>query len=96
MGYVEVCLELPQIAAFHEDVLMLVIDDSPYTKRVPVVKGTLHTDRALALITEEEIAKLGRAWHRGHLSTLLTLKLAQVAREMEKEELFDLIRVRVM
>ena len=47
MGYVEVHLDLPQIATFHEDVLMLVIDDSPYTKRVPVAIGTLHTDSTL-------------------------------------------------
>ena len=44
MEHVEVYLDLPQIAGFHEDILMLVIDDSPYTKKVPVAIGTLLID----------------------------------------------------
>ena len=44
MGYVKVHFDLPQIVVFHEDVLMLVTDDGPYIKRVPVATGTLHID----------------------------------------------------
>ena len=33
---------------------MLMIDDSPYTMRVPIQIGTLHIDMALDLATEEE------------------------------------------
>ena len=44
MGYVEVHLDLTQFAAFHEDILMLVIDHSLCTKRMPVAIGTLHID----------------------------------------------------
>ena len=91
VGYVEVHLDLPQITAFHEDILMLVTDNSPYTKRVPVAIGTLHIDLALDLIMEEEIVKLGRAWCRGCLSTLLMLKSDQLI--TEKDELFDLKQV---
>ena len=32
MGYLEVNLKIPDIKAFNEDVLMLVIEDSTYAK----------------------------------------------------------------
>ena len=32
MGYVEVNLKIPEIKAFNEDVLMLVIEDSAYAQ----------------------------------------------------------------
>ena len=38
---------------FDLDVLMLVVDDSPYGMRVPIQIGTLHIDMALDLATEE-------------------------------------------
>ena len=56
-GYVECRLNLPQIEKFNQDVLMLVIDDSPYGARVPIQIGTLHIDMAISLATEEEHTK---------------------------------------
>ena len=35
-GYIECRLKIPQVEKFDLDVLMLVIDDSPYAMRVPV------------------------------------------------------------
>ena len=35
-GYVELNLDIPEVAKFKEDVLMLVVKDSPYSKKVPV------------------------------------------------------------
>ena len=51
MGYVEVNRKIPEIKTFHEDMLMLVIDDSTYTQYVPVQLGALPIDWTLDLIT---------------------------------------------
>ena len=50
-GYVECRLKLPQIEKFDLDVLMLVLDDSPYGMRVPVQIESLHIDTAIDLAT---------------------------------------------
>ena len=57
-GYVECRLKIPQVKKFDLDVLMLVIDDSPYGMRVPIQIGTIHINMALDLATEEERRKL--------------------------------------
>ena len=68
-GYIECRLKIPQVEKFDLDVLMLVIDDSPYTMRVPVQIGTLHIDMALDLT--EEKRKLNRQWKRAELAASL-------------------------
>ena len=60
--YVKCRLKLPQIEKFDLDVLMLVLDDSPYGTRVPVQIGSLHIDMAIDLDTEVEMQKLSRKW----------------------------------
>ena len=59
---------------FQGDVLILVVDDSRYTQWVPMALGTLHIDRTLDLVTDEEIEHLSTVWRRGRLSMLLTIK----------------------
>ena len=73
-GYVECQLKLPDIEKFDLDVLMLVVDDSPYGMRVPIQIGTLHFDMALDLATEEEKRKLNRQWKRAELAASLHMK----------------------
>ena len=63
-GYVECRSKLPQIEKFDLDVLMLVLDDSPYGMRVPVQIGSLHIDMAIDLATEAEMQKLSHKWER--------------------------------
>ena len=65
LGYTELRLDIPEIAKFNHDVLMMVYPDSKYRHRVPVVIGTLHTDEALDLATYDELASLSRGWKRG-------------------------------
>ena len=60
--YVECRLNLPQIEKFGHDVLMLVIDDSPYGAHVPIQIGTLHIDMAIDLATTKEREKFKRKW----------------------------------
>ena len=94
-GYVECKLRIPQIKKFDLDVLMLVIDDSPYAMRVPVQIGTLHIDMALDLATEEERKKLNRQWRRAELASSLCMKSvdANVEDSSESKNVFDLNNV---
>ena len=73
-GYVELNLDIPEVMKFKEDVLMLVVDDSAYGKRVPVAIGTLHIDMILDVATKEELEKMGQKWERGGLGRKIAMK----------------------
>ena len=94
-GYVECKLKIPQIKKFDLDILMLVIDDSPYAMRVPIQIGTLHIDMALNLATEEERKKLNCQWRRAKLASSLRMKSANanVEGSEEPKNVFDLDNV---
>ena len=77
-GYVEVRMQVPSIAAFDLDVLMLVIPESEYSKRVPVTLGTLHIDEIIHLITDEELRQVDKCWQRGIISQKIAMKTAQL------------------
>ena len=62
IGYVEVNLKIPEIKAYEEDVLMMVMNDSRYGDQVPFAFGTKHTHAALEVITKKEWAELGESW----------------------------------
>ena len=72
-GYVECQLKLPQIEKFDLDVLMLVLDDSPYGMRVPVQIGSLHIDMVIDPATEVEMQKLCCKWERAKMTHLLCM-----------------------
>ena len=74
-GFVECRLKLTTIEKFDIDVLMLVVDDSPYGMRVPIQIGTLHIYLALDLATEEEKRKLNYQWKRAELAASLHMKM---------------------
>ena len=44
LGYVEATLNIPEVKAFQEDCLFLVVNDHSYGKHVPIMIGTLHID----------------------------------------------------
>ena len=88
-GYVECRLKLPQIEKFDLDVLMLVLDDSPYGMRVPVQIGSLHIDMAIDLATEVEMKKLSRKWERAKMAHLLRMGSMTMNDNSNKSE-FDL------
>ena len=85
-GYVEVRMQIPGIAAFDLDVLMLVIPESEYSKRVPVTIGTLHIDEILNLITDEEIRQADKSWQRGIIARKIAIKTAQLK---ENKDILD-------
>ena len=61
-GIVECQLGLPELTGFQKDVLMLVIDDSPYGQRVPVQLGTLHIDMILKAAEQNPTVQLRDSW----------------------------------
>ena len=52
-GYVELRMRVPNVRAFDLNVLMLVIPESEYSRRVPITIGTIHIDEIIDLITDE-------------------------------------------
>ena len=67
-------LDLPEVAKFKEDVLMLVVKDIPYGERVPVAVGTLHIDMVFDAATREELENIGRKWQRRSLGRKIAMK----------------------
>ena len=77
LGFVEVCLGIPEVRAFDQDVLLLIVPDSTHTQSTTITLGTLHIDRAIKLATEEELKNLNKQWQRSLVATKLTMKEAQ-------------------
>ena len=67
LGYVEAQLQVKEISGMDEDSLFLVVSDSNYTKRVPISTGTVHIERCLQLLKEEEIPNLTHPWGKNNL-----------------------------
>ena len=62
LGYEEAALDIPEVKAFDEDCLFLVMNDHNYGKRVPIMIGTLHIDMIIDQAMKEELDKIGIAW----------------------------------
>ena len=60
LGYVEICLRIPEIKAFDNDVLLLIVPDSAHTLHTPITLGTLHIDMAIKLATKKELENLNK------------------------------------
>ena len=78
LGYVEVHLRIPEVKAFDQDVLLLIVPDSVHTQYAPITLGTLHMDMAIKLATEKELKNLNQQWQRSLVATKLTMKEAQI------------------
>ena len=78
LGYVEVHLRIPEVKAFDQDVLLLIIPNSAHTQYTPITLGTLHIDMAIKLATEKELKNLNKQWQRSLVATKLTMKEAQI------------------
>ena len=55
-------MQIPNVRAFDLDVLMLVIPESQYVRKVPVTLGTIHIHKIIGLITNEELHKIDKSW----------------------------------
>ena len=74
----EVHLKIPEVKAFDQDVLELIIPKSAHTQCTPITLGTLHIDMAVRLATEKELKNLNQQWQRSLVATKLTMKEAQI------------------
>ena len=52
--------------------LLLVVSDHKYGKRVPVLIGTQVIDHLVVTITREELQQAGETWKQVHLSTVIS------------------------
>ena len=76
--YVKVHLKIPEVKAFDQDVLLLIIPDSAHTQYTSITLGTLHIDMAIRLATEKELRNLNKQWQRSLVATKLTMKEVQI------------------
>ena len=70
---------------FQNDVLMLVVDDSPYGEEVPIQIGTLHINMILEAAEQNPTAILGDSWERAKLAS--SLKMGRAFAEAEAPEI---------
>ena len=84
MGYVKAYLDIPEIRAFNYPCLFLVLRDSDYGNKCPVIIGTLHIDLILELATKEELSTLTKQWERGSVRTRIQTRLASVSGELDQ------------
>ena len=60
----ETCLRIPEIKAFDNDVLLLIVPDSADTVHTPITLGTLHIDMAIMLATKKELENLNKTMEK--------------------------------
>ena len=71
LGFVEVNLQIPGITNYNEDVVLLVIPTTTYSKMVPVMVGSKIIDKALSLMTAGELAATTMAWRQAHFGAVM-------------------------
>ena len=71
LRYVEVNLQIPGIKGYNEDVLLLVIPTTTYSKAVPAVVGTKIINKALSFMTMGELAKATMTWRQAHFGAVM-------------------------
>ena len=76
LGCAETCLGIPEIRAFDNDVLLLIVPDSAHTIHSPITLETLHIDMTIKLAKKKELENLNKQWKRSLIATQLTMKEA--------------------
>ena len=79
LGYVEATLQIPEVEAFQEDCLFLVVPNHSYGKRVPITIGTLHIDMIIEKAMKQELDKISIAWGRGQLFWQIQTRQVQIS-----------------
>ena len=68
LGYVEDNFRITSIALYKQDILMLVTNYSKYGEGVPVQLGSTVIDKAMGIITPQELYRTSKTWRHTHLS----------------------------
>ena len=82
----EVNLQIPGIRNYNEDVLLLVIPTTTYSKSVLVMVGTKIINKALGLMTVGELAKATMMWRQAHFGAVMlgSLQLSHSSSDKSK------------
>ena len=64
LGCVETHLGMPEIKAFDNDGLLLIVPDSSQTMHTSITLGTLHMGMVIKLATKKELENLNKQWKR--------------------------------
>ena len=72
LGFVEVNLQIPGITNYNEDVLLVVIPTTTYSKIALIVVGSKIIDRALSLMTKGELTKAATMWRQAHFGAVMS------------------------
>ena len=88
-GYFELRMRVPNVRAFDLDVLMLVIPECEYSRRVPITIGTIHIDKIINLITNEELKTASCQWQCGIISRKVVVKQMQLK---ENKDILDQVK----
>ena len=86
LEFVEVNLQILGIRNYNEDVLLLVIPTTTYSKTVPVMVGTKIISKALILMTVGELAKATTMWRQAHFGAVMlgSLQLSHSSSDQSK------------
>ena len=93
LGYVEAALDIPEVKAFHEDCLFLVVNDHNYGKRVPITIGTLHIDMIIDQPMKEELDKISIAWGRGQLFRQIQARQVQIENQDALQKVQGMVKL---
>ncbi|MCG8625928.1 MAG: retropepsin-like domain-containing protein, partial [Proteobacteria bacterium] len=93
LGYVEALLNIPEVPAFEEDCLFLVVPDHNYGERVPITIGTLHIDMIIEKATPEQLDKISIAWGRGQLFRQIQARQVQLENKSKLDEIKGEVRL---
>ena len=81
----ETHLRIPEIKAFDNDVLLLIVPGSARTLHTPITLGTLHIGMAIKQATQKELECLNKQWKRSLTATKLTMKEAQIVNQEDAQ-----------
>ena len=75
LAYVEVNLQIPGIKGYNENVLLLVILTTTYSKRVLVLVGSNIIDWAMGMMSKGEPVRATVTWKQAHFSVVMSRSL---------------------
>ena len=72
LGYVEVNLQIPGIRGCNKNVLLLVILTMTYSKKVPVMMGSMVIDRLMGMIMKGDLVRVTTTWTQANFSVVMS------------------------
>ena len=75
LGYVKINVQIPGINNYNEDVLLLAISATTYSKKVPVMVGSKILNQAMGVTTKGELVKATMTWKQAHFGPVMSRSL---------------------